>query len=115
MLSSAPRPVLETLHGVDGDRAMRLRDQLEEELPDEAASSLAGLDSAPAWEARRRLLERSPIGVLESLRGLERDSRTADFIERALARSEGRPRIVRKAVALHLAATAAVPSSSPRS
>lgn len=110
----APRPVVDTVQGLQGERARRLRKDLEADLPEEVASSLAGIDDPAAWEDRRRLLKKAPIGVLESLRGLESDRRTADLVEQALAQSDGRPRIVRKAVSLHLAAASRVAGSVPR-
>jgi hypothetical protein len=102
MAETAPGAVLDTMSGFDGADAERLRDALEGACPDEVAASLSGLDTPEAWRRRELLLDITPEGVLSGLSGLSSQPLALGTAELAMARSEGRPRLARKAAVLHL-------------
>jgi dTMP kinase len=102
----APRMALETVRGMGSDRARSFREALEEACPEEVASSWVRVSTEEAWAARRSLAERAPAGVLSSLSGFMKDRRAGDLLRESLRRSQGEPRIVRKAVGLILSGSA---------
>ncbi len=102
LIASAPRAVMESIHGLAGARSDSVRDRLQQRHPDEVAASLAGLDDPGAWKRRHELLDASPVGVISSLQGFAGDPLATAFVENALLRGEGQPRLVRKAALFHL-------------
>jgi dTMP kinase len=100
-LESAPSEVLESLRGMSGPEADELRDALEGEHPEETAESLAGLDDARAWARRERLTASGPGGVISSLFSFRDRPLALRCVRDSIRSSEGRPRVVRKAIQFH--------------
>jgi hypothetical protein len=96
---SAPAPVLEALTGRADDEAYRLREALAP-TGHELVESVRGLDDERAWAIRERAIESAPATVLHSLTALAPSARVAAVVERCLQRGAADVHVLRRAQGL---------------
>ncbi len=101
-LEVAPKPVMRSLLGLDDPRATALRESVADCVP-EALDSLAGLDGADAWRLRLSASERWPVSAAMSLGGLKTGAEGRAFVRRLLAAHPDEPLLWRAAAAIRLA------------
>ena len=97
--ASAPAPVLEALSGRTDDEAYRLRGALAP-TGHEVVESVRGLDDERAWAIRERAIESCPANVLHSLTGVPPNARVFELIDRCLQSGAGDVHVLRRAQGL---------------
>lgn len=99
----APRPVMETLRGIDDERAWEMRNRVVADCR-EALDGIGGLDAAPAWALRESAADIWPCSVVKSLGPLADTARGEALLARQLERHGGNPNVLRHAAAIALGA-----------
>jgi dTMP kinase len=102
-LGAAPRPVMRTLDGLVDGRAFLLRETAIAGCK-EALDSIVGLDDERAWALRERALDLWPSTVVKSLGGLGQHGRGREVVERQLARHPSNVSLLKHAAALAMPA-----------
>ncbi|HSP81822.1 MAG TPA: dTMP kinase, partial [Myxococcaceae bacterium] len=92
----APKLVLRSLAGLTTEESFALRER-GAPLTKEAIDSLDGLDDERAWRLREAYVTRWPATVVSSLEGLPLSERAESLVLRALEVSRGRLPVLRNA------------------